>query len=99
MAEMLVLAKSSHTYNGVTRKFVLEVDTEEIVKAPKLDPAVLDAESNQVSNIRLPGEIRKRTTRNLISITKLLSKFGLQRLVALHGRYRGKSKHPSGSFI
>jgi hypothetical protein len=39
MAEMLVLAKSSHTYNGVTRKFILEVDTAEIEKTPKFDPA------------------------------------------------------------
>ncbi len=49
MAEMLLLAKSSHTYNGVTRKFVLEVDTEEIVKTPKLDPA----------NDELPLSMRK----------------------------------------
>ena len=39
LAEVLVIEKRSHTINGVTTNYVLEVNIEDIKNTPKLDPA------------------------------------------------------------
>jgi len=39
-AEVLTIEKRSHTIDGVTSHYVLEVDVEDIIMTPKLDPAI-----------------------------------------------------------